>query len=81
MKTLIEALPRDDIGIRTPLFGEGPDGEMYPIYVYEDYLEKHYGDYLLLPVPLSEEDYYSILLKSTPAWQNFWQAWRVTGVI
>lgn len=81
MKTLIEALPRDDIGIRTPLFGEGPDGEMYPIYVYEDYLEKHYTNFLTLAVPLSEEEFGSLLLHSQPDWQRIWQAWRLTGVI
>lgn len=81
MKTLIEALPRDEIGIRTPLFGEGPDREMYPIYVHLDYLLENYANFITLPVPLSEEEFGSLLLHSQPDWQRIWKAWRATGVI
>ena len=81
MKTLIEALPKDKIGIRTPLFGKGPDSEMYPVYVHLDYLLENYAKFLILPVPLSDEEFGSLLLHSKPDWQQIWTAWRVTGVI
>lgn len=81
MKTLIEALQIDQIGVRTPLYGKGPDGEMYPVYVHLDELIQLYEEYLLHPVPLEEDVYYDILLHSSPAWQEIWKAWRIVGLL
>jgi hypothetical protein len=79
--TLIEALPKNNSDfVEIPLAFATDEGS-HPGLTTIDYIQSIFPDYASKTVPLTADDYSSLLEISTENWKINWEAFRQQGVI
>lgn len=83
--TLINKLPRDEdepIYIKIPVAGMTNQGEHMEGFTTEEYLRRTFGDELMdAELPLSDDQFNSLLDKGTPMWKLNWVEMKKQGIL